>query len=103
MLHNIRKKKTDQNIFFYRFVIFSRDFDLDKLKELIDESKILKHRASLPDYQAVYMDTQKTLMSIIHNRNHEFINIFRLGDDKDSQDIELAILRAMLNGKSIFK
>ncbi len=77
-------------------MIWKSDCDLDKL---IEDSKILERRSSLLNFKLIYKEAKKALLSIINPRNHELINIFRMEDDTDSQDIELAILRAILNGK----
>ena len=76
----------------------SSNCDLDKL---IDESKILERRSTQPYFKMIYKEAKKALLSIINPRNHQLINIFRMEDDTDSQDIELAILRAILNGRLV--
>jgi hypothetical protein len=73
--------------------------DIDRL---INDSKILERRKNMPNFQEIYKDAYKRLLSIINPRNHDLINIFRLEDEEDSQDIELAILRALLNCKLMF-
>lgn len=67
--------------------------------KIIEDSKILERRKSLPNYDQIYQDVYNRLFYVISPKNRGLMNIFRLEDEEDSQDIELAILRAFLNCK----
>jgi hypothetical protein len=70
--------------------------DIDKQ---IRDSKILDRKKTKPNYQFFYKDTYKCIQEILKPKNLELINIFSFETEESSTDIELAILKALLNCK----
>jgi len=74
-----------------------------ELTKLLDESEMFEaaKAKSQKEYQKQINDAIKRLKNIIefnNAKNSKLINVFRLDSEESSQDIELTILRAFLNG-----
>ncbi|CAF1036957.1 unnamed protein product [Brachionus calyciflorus] len=67
------------------------------IPELVIESKILDRKIQF--YDKMLHDACDCLKTILSFKDLDLINIFRLEDEEDSQDIESAILRAFLDSQ----
>jgi hypothetical protein len=64
---------------------------------MIENSKILERRKSKPNYLSILEDTIQRIKSVIESENSDMLTRYIFEADEDSQDIENAILRALLD------
>lgn len=69
-------------------------FSDEQLKKLLEEF-IFYEKNGASNQEQLYL---QRLKYIILEKNSNLINVFRLNDEDNGHDIELAILRAFLNG-----
>lgn len=68
------------------------------MKKLIEDSGLLDKIRRRANYKKVFEQTADRLLNIISPKNHYLLNVYKLIEGDESQDIELSILRSILNG-----
>ncbi len=76
----------------------------ESIKNLIIQSKTFKkpksdQKSDIEKYNKRFMEALEHLKYIIEPSNATLINVFRLDSSDGTQDIELSVLRALLNCK----